>query len=213
VLGDTTEGALLVVAAKAGLDLEAEEAAAPRVTEFPFDSDRKLMTTVHKSGADYQACAKGAPAELLARCTEVEWDGRRGPLIEQDRAAVLAASDALAAQGLRVLAVARRQLATARRWLSPPDPLRRRLTGRAEAEALHQPGKALGTQPERDGKGRIRREGLAAGAGVMDEAGDAAATDDAATTEEPAAADAPATEDAAATDAPADAAPEEGTAE
>ncbi|MDW4911768.1 hypothetical protein RB628_42390, partial [Streptomyces sp. ADMS] len=48
VLGDSTEGALLVVAAKAGLDLGVEEAAAPRVTEFPFDSDRKLMTTVHK---------------------------------------------------------------------------------------------------------------------------------------------------------------------
>ncbi|WSZ55311.1 cation-transporting P-type ATPase [Streptomyces canus] len=110
VLGDTTEGALLVVAAKAGLDLGAEEAATPRVSEYPFDSDRKLMTTVHKSGAGYQACAKGAPAELLARCTEGEWEGRRGPLTEQDRAAVLAASDALASQGLRVLAAARREL-------------------------------------------------------------------------------------------------------
>ncbi|WP_367325728.1 cation-translocating P-type ATPase [Streptomyces sp. HUAS ZL42] len=110
VLGDTTEGALLVVAAKAGLDLDAEEAAAPRVTEFPFDSTRKLMTTVHKSGAGYQACVKGAPAELLARCSEVEWEARRGPLTEQDRAAAVEASDALASQGLRVLAVARREL-------------------------------------------------------------------------------------------------------
>ncbi|WKX13977.1 cation-transporting P-type ATPase [Streptomyces sp. NL15-2K] len=110
VLGDTTEGALLVVAAKAGLDLGAEEAAAPRVTEFPFDSDRKLMTTVHKTGEDYQACVKGAPGELLARCTDVEWDGRRGLLTGADRAAVVAAGDALASQGLRVLAVARRAL-------------------------------------------------------------------------------------------------------
>lgn len=110
VLGDTTEGALLVVAAKAGLDLGAEEAAAPRVTEFPFDSDRKLMTTVHKTGADYQACVKGAPGELLARCTDVEWDERRGLLTGADRAAVVASSDALASQGLRVLAVARRAL-------------------------------------------------------------------------------------------------------
>ncbi|MDW4911765.1 hypothetical protein RB628_42375, partial [Streptomyces sp. ADMS] len=75
------------------------------VTEFPFDSDRKLMTTVHKNGAGYQACAKGAPAELLARCAEMDWEGRSGPLTEQDRATVLAASDALASQGLRVLAV------------------------------------------------------------------------------------------------------------
>ncbi|GHE49604.1 cation-translocating P-type ATPase [Streptomyces capitiformicae] len=110
VLGDTTEGALLVVAAKAGLDFEAEEAAAPRVTEFPFDSTRKLMTTVHKSAAGYQACVKGAPAELLALCTDVEGEGPRGPLTEQDRAAVVATSDALASQGLRVLAVARREL-------------------------------------------------------------------------------------------------------
>ncbi|QYX83429.1 cation-transporting P-type ATPase [Streptomyces akebiae] len=110
VLGDTTEGALLVVAAKAALDLRAEEAAAPRVTEFPFDSDRKLMTTVHKSGAGYQACVKGAPVELLARCSDVERAGQRGPLTGEDRAVVVAASDALAAQGLRVLAVARREL-------------------------------------------------------------------------------------------------------
>ncbi|WP_340375286.1 cation-transporting P-type ATPase [Streptomyces sp. SS7] len=110
VLGDTTEGALLVVAAKAGLELRAEEAAAPRVTEFPFDSDRKLMTTVHETGAGHQACVKGAPAELLARCTDREWDGRRGPLTERERAAVVAAGDELASQGLRVLAVARREL-------------------------------------------------------------------------------------------------------
>ncbi|GAB2920678.1 cation-translocating P-type ATPase [Streptomyces heilongjiangensis] len=110
ILGDTTEGALLVVAAKAGLDLDAEEAAAPRVTEFPFDSDRKLMTTVHRTATGYQACVKGAPGELLARCTDVEWDGRRGALTGAERAAVVAAGDGLASQGLRVLAVARRAL-------------------------------------------------------------------------------------------------------
>lgn len=110
VFGDTTEGALLVAAAKAGLDLSAEEAAAPRVTEFPFDSDRKLMTTVHKAGAAYRACVKGAPGEVLARCSAVDWEGRRGPLTEQDRRAAAEAGDALAAEGLRVLAVARRTL-------------------------------------------------------------------------------------------------------
>ncbi|MDX5567057.1 cation-transporting P-type ATPase [Streptomyces sp. ID05-04B] len=110
VLGDTTEGALLVVAAKGGLELEAEGEAAPRVTEFPFDSDRKLMTTVHKTGTGHQAYVKGAPVELLVRCTDREWDGRRGPLTGRDRAAVVAAGDELASQGLRVLAVARREL-------------------------------------------------------------------------------------------------------
>ncbi|MDX2678360.1 cation-translocating P-type ATPase [Streptomyces sp. NY05-11A] len=110
VLGDTTEGALLVVAAKAGLDPDAEAAATPRVTEFPFDSDRKLMTTVHKTATVHQACVKGAPVELLARCTDAERDGRREPLTERDRAAVVAAGDELASQGLRVLAVARREV-------------------------------------------------------------------------------------------------------
>lgn len=111
VLGDTTEGALLVVAAKAGLDLSALERAAPRVTEFPFDSDRKVMTTVHRAGASYQACVKGAPAELLARCVDVEWEGRREPLTERNRASVVTTGDELASQGLRVLAVARREVA------------------------------------------------------------------------------------------------------
>ncbi|MBM9624258.1 cation-translocating P-type ATPase [Streptomyces zhihengii] len=110
VLGDTTEGALLVVAAKAGLDMEAEAAAAPRVTVFPFDSRRKLMTTVHRIATGHQACVKGAPAELLARCTHAERDGRREPVTERDRAAVVAAGDGLASQGLRVLAVARREV-------------------------------------------------------------------------------------------------------
>ncbi|WP_373310658.1 cation-translocating P-type ATPase [Streptomyces umbrinus] len=110
VLGDTTEGALLVVAAKAGVDLEAAEAATPRVTEFPFDSDRKLMTTVHRSGAGHHAYAKGAPSELLARCTAIEWQGERRPLTEETRAAVAAASDNLASQGLRVLAAAWREV-------------------------------------------------------------------------------------------------------
>ncbi|MFD1663099.1 HAD-IC family P-type ATPase [Streptomyces caeni] len=108
VLGDTTEGALLVAAAKAGLDLAAEEAAAPRVTEFPFDSRRKLMTTVHRTRAGHHAYVKGAPQELLARCTAAEWRGGPRPLTDEPRAAVAAAADDLAAQGLRVLAVARR---------------------------------------------------------------------------------------------------------
>ncbi|WUJ19828.1 cation-transporting P-type ATPase [Streptomyces sp. NBC_00390] len=113
VLGDTTEGALLVAATKAGLDMAAEEAATPRVTEYPFDSARKLMSTVHKTPDKYGAYVKGAPQELLARCTAVDWRGERRPLTDELRAAVTAASDHLAAQGLRVLAAASRALADA----------------------------------------------------------------------------------------------------
>jgi calcium-translocating P-type ATPase len=110
VLGDTTEGALLVAAAKAGLDLATEEAAAPRVMEFPFDSTRKMMSTVHRVGGGYRAYAKGAPAELLARCTYIDHDGERRALTEQLRSAVTAVVDAMAAQGLRVLAAAWREV-------------------------------------------------------------------------------------------------------
>ncbi|MEV6945170.1 cation-transporting P-type ATPase [Streptomyces sp. NPDC051172] len=111
VLGDTTEGAILVAAAKAGVDLAAEEASTPRVTEFPFDSTRKLMSTVHRAPhGGLRACVKGAPQELLARCSAVVWKDERQPLTEDLRTAVISANDELAAQGLRVLAVASRSL-------------------------------------------------------------------------------------------------------
>jgi P-type Ca2+ transporter type 2C len=105
VLGDTTEGALLVAAAKAGIDLTKEASATPRVAEFPFDPTRKLMTTVHTASGQAYAYAKGAPTQLLARCTEVSWqDGTRRltPGLRED---VTAVGDQLAGQGLRVLAV------------------------------------------------------------------------------------------------------------
>ncbi len=108
VLGDTTEGALLVVAAKAGIDLAAEEAAAPRVAEYPFDSGRKLMSTVHRDTGGYRVYAKGAPQELLDRCVAVDWEGERRELTGMLRTGIVAANDAMASRGLRVLAVARR---------------------------------------------------------------------------------------------------------
>ncbi|MER6310206.1 cation-transporting P-type ATPase [Streptomyces sp. NPDC001657] len=108
VLGDTTEGALLVAAEKAGIDPDAEEASAPRLMENPFDSVRKLMSTVHRSpdGDTYRAYVKGAPQELLARCTGIDWKGERRALTDGLRTEVIAANDELASQGLRVLAVA-----------------------------------------------------------------------------------------------------------
>ncbi|MGW2643037.1 cation-translocating P-type ATPase [Streptomyces sp. NPDC001348] len=111
VLGDTTEGALLVAAAKAGLDPGREEARAPRVAEHPFDSARKLMSTVHHDpDGTYVAYVKGAPLELLARCDSVDRDGARKPLTDACRSEIAAAVDGMAEQGLRVLAVARRQV-------------------------------------------------------------------------------------------------------
>ncbi len=115
VLGDTTEGALVVAAAKAGVDLSMEQAACPRVTEFPFDSTRKLMTTVHRtSDLTYAAYAKGAPLELLARCVDADWGDVRRPMTEDLRAELAGISDVMAGQGLRILGVAARELDTAR---------------------------------------------------------------------------------------------------
>lgn len=111
VLGDTTEGALLVAAAKAGIDVDAAERECPRVAEFPFDSTRKLMTTVHRVGGGYRAYVKGAPQELLARCTRVD-HGPAGVQSLDDalRGTVTKQNDAMARPGLRVLAVGYRDV-------------------------------------------------------------------------------------------------------
>ncbi len=114
VLGDTTEGALIVAAMKSGHDLDAEQRLAPRVAEFPFDPVRKLMTTVHRARAGHEAYVKGAPMEVLDRCTHVVWDGRRRSLDDQLRDVVRTADDAMARQSLRVLGVATRAVATDR---------------------------------------------------------------------------------------------------
>lgn len=114
VLGDTTEGAILVAAAKAGVDLAGSAARAPRVGVFPFDSERKLMTTVHRTRTGFACYVKGAPQEILRRCESIAWDGAEVSLGRQQRAAVDAANDGFAGEALRVLAVAYRNLDTDR---------------------------------------------------------------------------------------------------
>ena len=106
ILGDTTEGAIVVAAAKAGVEVTAEEAKAPRVAEFPFDSDRKLMTTVHRGDGPAVAFVKGSPQELVLRCRSVLWEGGEVDLTDELRSTITAANDALAEQALRVLGVA-----------------------------------------------------------------------------------------------------------
>lgn len=110
VLGDTTEGALLVAATKAGLDIGAAAADAPRVSEFPFDPTRKVMSTVHRTGTGYVCHVKGAPHEILRRCAAVEWNGAVRVLQSELSTAIAEAGDVMAAEGLRVLAVATRDV-------------------------------------------------------------------------------------------------------
>jgi Ca2+-transporting ATPase len=109
ILGDPTEAALQVAACKAGLDPAAEAAASPRVFEVPFESRRKLMSTLHRAGAAL-LYTKGAPNEVLARCAAARVGGRVVPLDDALRAEVLAAKDGYARGGLRVLGVAMREL-------------------------------------------------------------------------------------------------------
>ncbi|WP_444948055.1 cation-translocating P-type ATPase [Micromonospora ureilytica] len=108
VLGDTTEGALLVVAAKAGVDISAEQRAAPRIEEFPFDADRKLMTTVHRVDDTVIAHVKGAPQELLARCTHMMQGDDVVAISDAMRRRVVAVTDDMSRDALRVLGVAYR---------------------------------------------------------------------------------------------------------
>lgn len=102
VVGDPTEGAMLVVAVKAGLNLAQLAEGMPRVATIPFSSERQYMATLHQDGTDYLVLAKGAVERMLELCgTQMGADGEVGPL---DRAAVLRAADSLTARGLRVLA-------------------------------------------------------------------------------------------------------------
>ena len=110
LVGDPTEGALVVLAAKGGLDVERRRDELARIGEVPFDSATKFMATFHADGDDVVCFVKGAPDRLLARCSDAA-DGRGGAaaIDEAGRAALLAENDRLAATGLRVLAVASRR--------------------------------------------------------------------------------------------------------
>ena len=111
ILGDPTEAALLVAAAKGGLAEATLSREFPRRRELPFDSRRKRMSTVHASGGGGEvAYVKGAPREILDLCTELLVDGRAVPLEAETRSRILAVNDEYARGALRVLAIARREL-------------------------------------------------------------------------------------------------------
>jgi Ca2+-transporting ATPase len=113
VIGDTTEGALIVAAAKAGMTKENLESMYPRVQEVPFTSERKRMTTVHKSPEGKMfAYAKGAPEIILERCGHILKDGKTTKLTEKERGYILRTNEEMANEALRVLAVAYKELPT-----------------------------------------------------------------------------------------------------
>jgi len=111
VIGDPTEGALLVAAAKLQINKEHLDAACPLLGEVPFDAERKMMTVVRRMTAGPTAFVKGAPDVLLVRCTRYRTeDGCDEPLTDAVKQAILAANHAFATQALRVIGVAQRRL-------------------------------------------------------------------------------------------------------
>jgi Ca2+-transporting ATPase len=114
LIGDPTEGALVALAAKADVDADVRRRQLPRVAEIPFDSARKYMATFHRDGDQVVLLVKGATDVLLERCALTA--GRAEQVVDE--------LEALAGDGLRVLALARREL--------PGDVL----DGRTSEEAL-----------------------------------------------------------------------------
>jgi magnesium-transporting ATPase (P-type) len=110
VEGDPTEGALYPFASKLGMDRATEQAAAPRIDAIPFESEHKFMATLHKTTAAGEfLLVKGAPEVILEHCDRQQTAG--GQAVPLDHAYFMQASDRLAAQGERVLALA---------WLERP---------------------------------------------------------------------------------------------
>ncbi len=106
--GEPTECALVNFAYSVGLHKAQMEKATPRVDEAPFDSGRKMMSTVHDLGGKFVQYTKGGPDVVLARCTTYWDNGEAKPMTEEKRAEIMAANKAMADKALRVLAVALR---------------------------------------------------------------------------------------------------------
>ncbi len=109
--GEPTECALVNFAYSVGLHKTQLEKAAPRVDEAPFDSGRKMMSTVHDLDGSFVQYTKGGPDVVLAKCTHYWEDGKALPMTQEKIAAIMQANKAMADKALRVLAVAKRDWA------------------------------------------------------------------------------------------------------
>jgi len=111
IVGDPTEGALIVAAAKAGFGESELQKLYPRIGEEPFTSERKRMTTVHATPEGMQmAFMKGAPEVVLERCTHILKDGEEVELTSEGQRKVLNVNEKLASEALRILGVAYKTL-------------------------------------------------------------------------------------------------------
>lgn len=132
ILGDPTEGSLVTVAGKAGIEKDQWSSKLPRVSEFPFDSERKRMSVICQveevatgeaslkavdpviagfiQSEPYLMFTKGSPELTLARCTQIHLGNHSVPFTDNQRAEILAENDRMASQGLRVLGLAYKPL-------------------------------------------------------------------------------------------------------
>ena len=113
--GEPTECALVNFAYTVGLKKQDMEKATPRVDEAPFDSGRKMMSTIHDLGGSFVQYTKGGPDVVLSRCTAYYENGEVKPMTDAKRAEIMAANKAMADRALRVLAAAKRD------WTAKPE--------------------------------------------------------------------------------------------
>ena len=113
--GEPTEAALVNFGAEEGIIKSELEKMQPRVAEAPFDSGRKMMSTIHKCGDAFVQYTKGAPDEVLRRCISYEQDGKILPMTEEKRREILDKNHSMADKALRVLAAAKRN------WNAVPE--------------------------------------------------------------------------------------------
>ncbi|MEO0250155.1 MAG: HAD-IC family P-type ATPase, partial [candidate division WOR-3 bacterium] len=110
IIGDPTEGALVVLAAKGGFYKEQEEKLSPPLMEFPFDSKRKMMSTIRKEGKRCVSYVKGAPEVVLKRCTSIMVGERVRKASRADLSRMERETNALTSKGYRTLALAYRDI-------------------------------------------------------------------------------------------------------
>lgn len=113
--GEPTEAALVNFGAAEGIIKSELEKMQPRVAEAPFDSGRKMMSTIHKCGDAFVQYTKGAPDEVLRRCISYEQDGKILPMTEEKRREIFDKNHSMADKALRVLAAAKRN------WNAVPE--------------------------------------------------------------------------------------------
>ncbi len=119
--GEPTECALVNYAASLDLKKPALKTASPRIGEAPFDSSRKMMSTVHQTGAGIVQFTKGAPDIILSHCTAVLKNGQKIPMNDEVKSEILAAQKEMSDRALRVLALAMKPHASAPASYEPED--------------------------------------------------------------------------------------------